>query len=118
MVLTLILGCLTSLFYFKQIAFMALFFLILLALILFQLLFYRKGLRSTEKILLGLGNILGWINSRILLSLLYYGVMTPIGLCLKVFKKDSLKTAIDPKASSYWENAESSKSPESYKRQF
>lgn len=118
MVLTLILGSLTALFYFKKIAFMALFFSTLLVLVLFQLLFYPKGLRSTEKVLLGLGNILGWINSRILLSLLFYGVITPIGLCLKLFKKETLKTTIDPKASSYWEDAESQKNPESYKRQF
>ena len=118
MVLTLLFGCLTFLFYFKKIALMALFFSLLLVLILFQLLFYRKGLLFTEKVLLALGHIFGWINSRILLSLLFYGVILPLGLCLKVLKKDTLKTALDLKASSYWENEGNPKNPESYKRQF
>ena len=118
MVLTLILGGLTFLFYFKKIVFLSFLFSILLALILFQLLFYPQGLKSTEKVLLAVGNAFGWINSRILLSLLFYLVITPIGLCLKLFKKDTLKTSLDPKTSSYWEDAESQKNPESYKRQF
>lgn len=118
MVLTLILAGLTVLFYLKKIVFMALLFLILLALILFQLFFHPQGLKSTEKVLLTAGNAFGWINSRILLSLLFYLVMTPIGFCLKLFKKEPLKTSLDPKTSSYWEDAESQKNPESYKRQF
>lgn len=118
MVLTLILGGLTVLFYLKKIAFMALLFSILLALILFQLLFYPRGLKSTEKILLVIGEIFGWLNSRILLSLLFYGVITPLGLGLKILGKKTISIAADPKADTYWEDGESQKNPESYKRQF
>ena len=117
-VLILLLTALSALFYFKKIMLLSLVFSLLLLVVLFQLLFYRQGLHSTEKILLVTGEIFGWINSRILLSLLFYGVITPMGLCLKLFGKKTLPVAPDPKAPTYWEKAEPRRNPESYQRQF
>lgn len=37
-----------------------------------------------------IAEVLGWINSRILLSLLYYIFLTPISLLYRIFKKNSL----------------------------
>ena len=44
---------------------------------------------------------LAWFNSRVLLGIIFYGVLTPIGLIRKVFGKPSFTCGFDKKASSY-----------------
>ena len=118
LMLILILGFLASLFYFKHLLFAALSFTILLVIVFFQILLYPQGLTSTEKVLIRIGDVLGWINSQILLGILFYLVITPLGFCLKLLNKSTIHDFLDPEASSYWKNAEAPKNPESYKRQF
>ena len=50
-----------------------------------------------------IGDVLGWINSRIILSLIFFGLFTPLSLLLKLFKKDLLYLNLDTNTSSYWE---------------
>jgi hypothetical protein len=59
---------------------------------------------------------IGWIVSYVILLFLYYGVITPIGLLVRMFY-DPLGRAFDTKSDSYWFPRES---PESrrYFRQF
>jgi hypothetical protein len=45
---------------------------------------------------------LGWVNTRLLLGVFYYLVLTPIGLVLRLTGKDLLNEKIDREASSYW----------------
>ncbi len=45
---------------------------------------------------------LGWVNTRILLGIFYYLVMTPIGLMMRLFGKDLLDERIDKSKASYW----------------
>jgi len=40
---------------------------------------------------LGLSHVLGTVMSKILLSILFFGLVTPIGLLRRLFGKDSLK---------------------------
>ena len=40
---------------------------------------------------LGLAHVLGTVMSKILLSILFFGLVTPIGLLRRLFGKDSLK---------------------------
>lgn len=44
---------------------------------------------------------LGWINSRLLLGILYYGVFTPLGRLLRLARRDPLHRR-GPGAGSYW----------------
>ncbi len=46
--------------------------------------------------------ILGWINTRILLGIFYYIILTPIGLVMRLFGKDLLDEKIDKSKSTYW----------------
>ncbi len=46
--------------------------------------------------------VLGWVNTRLLLGLFYYLVMTPVGLILRLTGKDLLDQKFDRSASSYW----------------
>jgi len=38
-----------------------------------------------------LGHALGWLNTRIILGLLFYGMITPMGLVMRLFGKDPLR---------------------------
>jgi len=47
------------------------------------------------------GNIMNWINTRIILGILFYGMFMPIGLVMRLFGKDSMHRKLDKKLSSY-----------------
>jgi hypothetical protein len=48
-----------------------------------------------------LGHILGWINTRILLGLVFYILFAPIGFLLRMSKRDPLPRALDRQAQTY-----------------
>ncbi len=48
--------------------------------------------------------ILGWVNTRIILIILFYFIFTPLGLLLRLFKVDLLER--ESKAGSYWKKKE------------
>jgi hypothetical protein len=50
--------------------------------------------------------VLGWINTRVILGVFFYCVMTPIGLVLRLTGKDLLDEKIDSTAKSYWKKRE------------
>ena len=49
-----------------------------------------------------IGFVMGWIMTRVILSLLYYLVFTPIGLLLRVMGKKMLDTTFKDTKESYW----------------
>lgn len=59
-------------------------------------------LRSVYRVWMGLALVLGYIMTRVLLSIVYLFVVTPIGLLLRLFGKDLLDERLDPAAASYW----------------
>ena len=63
--------------------------------------------------------ILSWINTRLLLLLIFYLVFTPISLILKLLGKDMLERKIDKQSASYWHHRESAvTAAKDYERQF
>ena len=46
---------------------------------------------------------IGWINTRILLSLIFYGIFTPVSLVSKLLRKDLLDRKIYKTKDTYWE---------------
>lgn len=50
---------------------------------------------------------LGWVNTRLILGLFFYLVMTPIGLILRMKSNDPLERRIDRQATSYWSKKDS-----------
>ena len=66
-----------------------------------------------------LAYILGWINTRLILSVLFYFIFTPVGLVLKLFRADLLDIKIDKSKDSYWIKKEKKEfSALDYERQF
>ena len=46
--------------------------------------------------------ILAWINTRIILGVLFYLIFTPMGLIMRLFSKNLLEAKIDKDTQSYW----------------
>ena len=61
-----------------------------------------------------IGTVVGWL----LLRTIYYGCLCPIGLMLKVFKKDLLQQRWDLDAESYWTQRREVVGTQQYFRQF
>jgi len=61
-----------------------------------------KVLHPVHIIFLKIGHGLGWINTHIILVTLYYLLLTPIGLIMRLFGKDPLNKKIDKTSDSYW----------------
>ncbi len=59
-------------------------------------------LKPVYRVWMALAVVLGFIMTRVILSVVYYLVMTPIGLAMRLFGKDPMHRRIDPEASSYW----------------
>lgn len=61
-----------------------------------------RSLRPLYRVWMRTGHVLGWINTKIVLSLIFYGVLTPLGLVRRVLSgKDALQRAFDPQVDTY-----------------
>jgi hypothetical protein len=60
-----------------------------------------KALRRVYPVWMLLGKGLGWINSRVILSLLFFLVVTPIRLLMLVMGNDPMKRKFDGTAPTY-----------------
>jgi len=69
--------------------------------------FFPQSLKPLYALWMGLAFFLGYFVSRILLTLLFYILMTPIGVILKLSGKDILDEKIDKNKTTYWKKKES-----------
>ncbi|HSD64618.1 MAG TPA: SxtJ family membrane protein [Ignavibacteriaceae bacterium] len=76
-------------------------------------------LKPLNKIWMTLAIILGWIMTRVILSILFFLVLTPLRFIALAFNKKFLDFKIDPSAKTYWEKREKNGyDPKNYERQF
>jgi len=62
---------------------------------------------------------MGWVMTRVILTVLFFGVFTPIGFIARLAGKKFLQLAIEPPSESYWVKRDPSASePETFERQF
>jgi len=61
---------------------------------------------------------IGWLIAHILLAVVYYGVLTPVGLLLRLAGHDPLQRRPDWQATSYWRPRTRQRKPSDYFRQF
>jgi len=47
------------------------------------------------------GHILGWINTRILLGIVFYALLTPMGLVFRLMGKDTMRQAFAASSTTY-----------------
>jgi len=62
---------------------------------------FPPALKIPHRLWTWLGEVLNWINTRIILSVLFFLVLTPIGLVMKALGKDPLMRGVDKKIPSY-----------------
>ena len=58
-------------------------------------------LRPVHKGWMWIGHILGWINTRILLGIVFYALVTPIGLVRRLMGKDTMRQAFAETSTTY-----------------
>lgn len=110
----LIIGAL--LFWFEKSAWV---FLLIIGLILILSAFlFPIILKPLNKLWMILAIILGWIMTRVILIILFYIILTPIGLVAKIFKKDFLNLKISKNQNTYWEKRELKNDLANYEKQF
>ena len=81
--------------------------------------FIAEALRPFYVAWMALGALLAWINTRIILGIVFYLVMTPIGFLLKLSGKDILATKLEPGAATYWvKRPPAERGRERYKQMF
>lgn len=63
--------------------------------------------------------ILGWINTRLILLIIFYLIFTPIGLAMRLFGVDLLERRIEKTRDTYWKKKDKKAfNPLDYERQF
>jgi hypothetical protein len=61
---------------------------------------------------------LGWVVTRILLTIVFFLVVTPIGLLQRFFGKRAIDVGFKADAASYWQARAASPAPKDYEKQF
>jgi hypothetical protein len=62
---------------------------------------------------------LGWLNTRILLSVVFYLIITPTGWVMRLFRKDVLERQFRTSKETYWHDiSDETFDPENYERQY
>jgi len=76
-------------------------------------------LRPFHRLWMMLAVLLGFIMSRVILSILFYLILTPIGLIAKISGKIFMPLSFDKSASTYWEKRSTTQKQKiDYERQF
>ena len=105
------------LFWFEKPA--AIYFAIIGALLILIGLIYAPILKPLNRLWMGLAIVLGFIMSRVILSIFFYLILTPISLLAKIFRKKFMDLKYDKSAKTYWEKRSIiHKKPIDYERQF
>jgi hypothetical protein len=62
--------------------------------------------------------VMAWFNTRLLLGIVYYFVMTPFGLTMRLFGSDLLDEKLDKSAKTYWKEKEKITDLSRYEKQY
>jgi hypothetical protein len=60
------------------------------------------ALKPVEKVWMKAAGAMGWVMTRVILTILFFAVFTPIGLLARLLGKDFLSLRMDQAASTYW----------------
>ena len=58
-------------------------------------------LAPIHKAWMWVGHVLGWINTRILLGIVFYGLVTPTGIIFRLMGKDTMRQAFSEGSPTY-----------------
>lgn len=63
---------------------------------------FKRFFRLLYRYWMKFAHVLGWINTRILLTLFYFVILTPFALLVSLFKRDLLDQSFKPNEPTYW----------------
>ena len=75
--------------------------LILAGLLLLLALLLPRSLRPAYRVWMALGHVLGWVNTKIIFSVIYYLLFTPVGLVMRLLGKDPMQRKFEPDIDTY-----------------
>lgn len=75
-------------------------------------------LRQPYRLWMSLAFVMGWFMTRLILSILFFVVMTPMGIILRLLKKDLLDETIHKDAMTYWNKYEGMQDKDRYGKQY
>ena len=75
---------------------------------------FRPLTRAVYVVLMIVALPIGFVLSHVLMAVIFYLVMTPIGLVFRLIGRDAMGRKRDPKARSYWHDRGPARSPASY----
>ena len=79
---------------------------------------YPPLLEPFYRLWMKFGKTLGWLNTRILLAIIFYGIFTPLGLFMRLLGKDPLQKKPNVKETTSWREYQSINPIELMKYQF
>jgi hypothetical protein len=62
---------------------------------------WPRSLALAHQLWMRIGHVLGWINTRIILGVVYYVLFTPLGLAIRVLGRDPMRRIFTPETESY-----------------
>jgi len=105
------------LFWFEKSA--AIYFIAVGAFLILTGFIYPQILKPFNKFWMGLAIVLGFVMSRVILTILFYLVLTPISIIARIFGKNFMVLKYDKSVKTYWEKRiEIHKKAIDYERQF
>jgi Saxitoxin biosynthesis operon protein SxtJ len=60
-----------------------------------------RVLAPVQRVWTAAGEALGWVNTRIVLGVIFFGVVTPTGLVLRLAGRDPMRRGFDGEAATY-----------------
>jgi len=60
-----------------------------------------RTLAPAQRAWMALGSALGWVNTRVVLGLIFFGMITPMAIVLRLRRRDPMQRAFDPNATTY-----------------
>ena len=62
---------------------------------------WPRGLTYVHRAWMAAAEGLGWVNTRILLSVIFYGLVTPMGIVMRRFGRDPMHRRFEPGMATY-----------------
>ena len=75
--------------------------LVLAGILVIPALVAPKILGPVHRVWMVIGHLLGWLNTRILLGLVFFGLFTPMGLVMRALGKDPMRRSLEGSVETY-----------------
>lgn len=62
---------------------------------------FPRILAPVYRFWMALGHVLGWVNTRLILGVIFFGLITPMSLTMRLFGKDSMRRNFERTAETY-----------------